>query len=476
MSSVNADIRKRLAEVDASIRGLQYTRASLLQQLNMPPAARRRCPILANISREITSKIFLYSLDPFPSYTSSPANPRRAPMQLLQVCRTWRSIALESTPGLWTNLNLDFGRMPQALLEDGNLEKFIDEYVARAGTHPLSLHLRGGHKLPDTKGRQLISAILQRLSPRIQVLQMFLDYRYYPENVPDFPLLQELTHNIYSHGCRRDPVAMFGAAPQLRKVNSYGGLSPSLFNIPWKNVTVFTGPQLSFGDCVHILRSAPSLVECTLEEPYLDEDTTTTISHPGLKSLTLRGDGLCEFLTLPAVQQLRVFSQPIESVHLLPFISRSSSSLVKLTSPKIPLDSLSDMSSLTELNLSTDATFPGPSTEYLAQFFGLLDRTKHQDVLPQLQMLELDPCSPYVSTVLVDALSSRCTVLDGAASLRSFRQFWVHGTPGDALQGYFEAEGFDVALQALAKRGLEIYIGLRTLEAWLFKHQGTPFA
>ncbi|KAJ7265374.1 hypothetical protein B0H12DRAFT_1100517 [Mycena haematopus] len=99
MSSVNADIRRRLAEVDASIYGLQYTRSSLLRQLNVPPTG-RRCPILANLSREITSEIFLHCLPAFPSHVS-PTSPRHIPMLLLHVCRTWRSIALESTPGGW---------------------------------------------------------------------------------------------------------------------------------------------------------------------------------------------------------------------------------------------------------------------------------------------------------------------------------------------------------------------------------------
>ncbi|KAJ6515248.1 hypothetical protein C8R45DRAFT_955781 [Mycena sanguinolenta] len=461
MSSINADIRRRLAEVDASILGLQYTRASLIRQLNMPLTC-RRCAILANLSREITSEIFLHCLGPFPYYPShSPANPRHVPMLLLHVCRTWRSIALE-TPGLWTNFTLDFDRIPQARID--NLANFIDDSVARAGACPLSLHLRGRFGRPEP------ATVLQRLCPRIRVLQLCMPFDQYPQSQLDLPLLQDLTICFVDRHTAADPtpLPMFRAAPQLRQVYMYGpAVRLSLIPIPWNNITIFQGERLSSRECLHVLRSGPSLVKVDLDSPTLADDTPT-VSHLGLQSLRLAaGDILCEFLTLPALQHLDVSTaESVESIHLLPFISRSSASLVTLSSPKVPFESLSAMIALTDLTLSE------PSSEYLDEFVGLLDCSKHQDVLPQLQVLVLEMCPPYVNTTLVDALSSRCAAAQGGgARLRSFRQLWLYGTPADALQGYCQAEGFDIILKGLARKGLDIYIGLDSLNAWLFNHQ-----
>ncbi|KAF7352228.1 F-box domain-containing protein [Mycena venus] len=465
--TAQANLRRRVAEVDASISGLQYTRLALLRQLD---AAAPSYPILTNISREVTSRIFVHCLDPL-SYGHSTTSPRYAPMLLLHVCRTWRSIAL-STPELWANLTLDFRRMSWALFQGATLENFIEDCVARAGTLPLSLHVNGGCSWEHTeKVQHLIPTILKRLSSRIQTLDLNIDLRHYPEDTPGFPLLQKLKLRLLNLNAflpGNHPIRIFSAAPQLRELSMQCGATPSLFSIPGAKLTVFSGHRLSTTECVDVLRMAPSLIECHFEEPELDPDTPA-ISHSGLKSLTisLLGDNSsCEFLTLPTLQNLKISLYDFENVQpILPFISGLSASLLKLswgTSPplEVPLMELSAMGALTELKLCD------PLIESVAELFTLLDLTKHHNFLPQLQVLELDQCAPYVNAILVDALSSR-------RALRSFRQFWVYNTPADALQGYYREEGLGVALEELIRKGLEIYIGLRNTQApgpgaWLF--------
>ncbi|KAJ7265371.1 hypothetical protein B0H12DRAFT_196266 [Mycena haematopus] len=474
MFAVDTDLRRRLAEVDASISGLQYTRWSILNQLKTSSSAPGRCPIVTNFPRDITSRIFLHCLL---DYGTPTPHPRYAPMLLLQVCRVWRSIAL-STPGLWTKLCFHFGGLPKAVWDEGRLENFIDDCLARSGTLPLSLHLTGSNWRPlaEERARRLIPAILKRFSSRIQVLELHIGVGEYPENTPGFPLLQKLTLGGPYASSGNDiislPISIFDAAPQLREVNMAGqDTDPSQFLIPWNNVTVFYGESLPSRECLNILRSAPSLVECSLIEPQAPGDgDIPTITHPGLKSLTLVDAFLLEFLSLPALQHLALSIVDAQNVHLLPFISASSTSLVTLKSPKVPLDSLSNMVALTDLELYD------PPSEHLAGLFALLDRNTYQNVLPELQVLKLDPCSPYVNTVLVDALSSRSVVSQaGAARLRSFRQIWSPKTPGDTLRGYCQEKGFALVFEELVKKGLKIYIGHREPGACLFNYQDCEF-
>lgn len=449
---------------------LQYTKWSLLRQLNATTST--GCLILANLSDEITSEIFLHCLDPFPSYPGSTANPRRLPMLLLHVCRTWKSIAL-ATPGLWTNLNLEFDRIPQALFDGGNLERFIDDCVARTANLPLSLHLVAGYRRREEVARR-IPAILQQLSSRIQVLNLSVLTEHIPENAAGFPRLRSLVVKFgYEHDLARiagKPIRTFATAPQLRQVEMYCRAAPSHFVIPWTNVVVFHIERVSSKECADVLRAAPSLIECTFYSLQFDPDTLA-VSHPGLKSLTCSVDPFLQFLTLPALQRLELSYSDGEEAHLPPFLSRSSASLLKFTltdSHPPPLAAFSSMLALTDLTLFD------PSSAYLTEFFGLFDRTKNSHFLPQLQALKFDSCSPYVNTALVDALTSRCAAApDGGAQLRSFRQCWpVHGTAPDALQGYYRDQGFGAALEELVEKGLEVYIGHQDAKmnpgGWLF--------
>jgi hypothetical protein len=107
-----------------------------------------------------------------------------------------------------------------------------------------------------------------------------------------------------------------------------------------------------------------------------------------------------------------------------------------------------------------------PEADYLDEFFGLLKRTSDQTFLPQLQVLELNECWPYISTNLVQALASRRTVaVDGEARLRSFSQIWKNQADGFQVNydGYFGG-----ALEELVESGMKVYIGPKKTPAWVF--------
>ncbi|KAF8207832.1 hypothetical protein K438DRAFT_2013255 [Mycena galopus ATCC 62051] len=421
-----------------------------------------RRPILT-LPNEITSEIFIQCLDPqFPSYATSTTNPAHAPMLLLHVCRAWRSIAL-SIPGLWTDLELHLYNLPQALLDAGNLEEFIEDRVASVGAGPLSLYVKGDYRRREEE-LHLFPAILQRLSKRIQILH--LDYiQHFPENTPDFPLLRNLSlASILGH--QANDIQIFSAAPRLRELTLYN-MAPSRVTIRWEALAVFTAVGLSSSEYVDVLHWAPSLVEigCDFDEPFFPPARIISLAHPNLKSFRLHRKVVpfLEFLTFPALEDLDLSWVEMDN-DLHQFMRRSSSSLFRLSSDAVPVAYLSDMVALTDIKLRS------LSSEYLAEFVGYLNRTTHPTFLPQLRGVELESCPLCVDTLLVDALSSRCAeASDGTAVLQSFRQTW---RSSDVASTKALDDSHRVAFEELVRKGLKVYIGCEEAtgpSAWLFQ-------
>ncbi|KAJ7034122.1 hypothetical protein C8F04DRAFT_1395588 [Mycena alexandri] len=410
------------------------------------------CPILS-LPPEVTSEIFIWCLPGSSEDHLGPTlkRPLRAPILLLHICRIWRFIAI-STPPLWTNLHLKLPSLPGRFLESGTYQKFLSDWLARSGACPLTLNLGGLDAEPD---RLLIPTALNHFASHTQILNLNVKPGYYKDHTPDFSILQKLTlsfSGVVDEAEINDgnPIQTFIAAPQLRDI-SLVNAPPSLLAIRWEQLTVFGGEMLSSTECIALLRSAPSLVECTFYSPYLAPNTPS-ISHVGLKSLTNVEDGdvLFPFLTLPTLQTLDIaVFHPSEAV--LPFISRSTASLLKFSgpgSPELPLNSFFSMRVLTHLQLEP------LESQYVVELLGLLNRAENPTFLPQLRALDLFSCSPYDYEVLVPALSSRRTrTRDGGARLRSFHQSWETGFQASP-QG-----DTDIALKELIEGGMEIELG-----------------
>ncbi|KAF8182117.1 hypothetical protein K438DRAFT_1937807 [Mycena galopus ATCC 62051] len=356
------------------------------------------------------------------------------------------------------------------IFDQQNLKEFLDNWFARAGARPLSLYLEGGFRReeddlpwPEKDIQRVVSTILTRLSPKIQVLSLHTDTKWYPHHSLDFPLLQDLSLDpLDIWGDLMDlpeSIHLFSAAPQIQEL-FLTFIPPFLLAISWETLTVFTAEELSSKECVDVLRSAPSLVKCVLSSISLDPDTGA-ISHPNLKSFKFstgdaEGDMFLQFLTFPALENLDIDMETVEHEHLLHFISRSSSALLKLTSRPVPSNSLSEMVALNNLHLFI------LSSDYLGEFFSLLNRTQNPSFLPQLQTLELSWCPPFLNASLVDALSSRHEgTQDGRARLRSFRQEWSRGAETNAFSVDYEGS-VGLALAELTKQGMDIYIGVET--------------
>ncbi|KAJ6515269.1 hypothetical protein C8R45DRAFT_204127 [Mycena sanguinolenta] len=426
-----------------------------------------RVSLFSTLPTEIISGIFVFCL-PFYLERRSTLNPTHAPMLLLRVCRKWRSVAI-FTPRLWAKVNIDFDCLAQPFFDKGNLEKFLEDCVARAGACPFSLRLKRGYE-PKEHAWRLIPTILEQHSTHIQELELLVDAAQYPKSTPGFPLLEKLKLSFpieyYDEDPRiialkENPIHIFGAAPQLRQLH-LDSVAPSFFAIRWENLAEFIAFGISSSDCVDVLRWAPSLIRCTISSPYFDSDTTA-VSHPNLKSFTFSEsfptvtEQIFRFLIFPTLEDLNLYRKDMDEVHFLQFVSRSSSSLLRLSSrlAVVPLKSLADMVALTRLTLYA------PSREYLVGFFDLFNRTKNPTFLPQLEVLAFKDCSPFVNQPLIDALSSRCTVTqDGGAILESFCQVWSDNPMVETLYDLFDLEGCVPAVfDKLVDTGMDIYVG-----------------
>ncbi|KAJ6515295.1 hypothetical protein C8R45DRAFT_205035 [Mycena sanguinolenta] len=263
----------------------------------------------------------------------------------------------------------------------------------------------------------------------------------------DWPLGQERID------LEEKPIQIFNVAPQLREL--YLKYAPaSLFAIPWENLTVFDGKGISCREYVDVLRWAPSLIASTLINHIIP-----AITHPNLKFFrVLSFDdaiALFQFLTFSVLEDLDILVDLVDDGDLPQFISRSSPSLLSLSSllDVIPLEPLFGMFALTSLKLSA------PSSAYLVEFFRHFDRTKNSTFLPQLQELVFRNCPPFVDAVLVDALSSRSTAAQGSGPiLRSFRQNWLD-CPHRGADFESIIEGYRDAFAELTKGGMEIFLG-----------------
>ncbi|KAJ7784164.1 hypothetical protein B0H16DRAFT_1491532 [Mycena metata] len=467
---MSAALRTRLAEIDTSIvelrsrlKTVEDDRRSIQQQLDDITY-----PILT-LPAEITSEIFLQCLPGNESvFHRTLWKPYPAPISLLHICREWRFIAI-ATPRLWTFLQLNLPDLPDRFLKTERYKEFLSEWLARVCGRPLSLELATLDYFPNPgePARLLVTHTLHSLASHIRTLHLSIYPDHYPPIPLDFPLLRELllgyTTDSEEEFNVENSIQTFSAAPQLRDIYMFCKAAPSFFAMPWHQLTVFKGEEVSSRECATVLGLAPSLVQCTFDEPYSTPDTPFT-THMGLKSFELceTGDVLFRFLALPALQTLQIvlYDSDDGDEHVLPFISRSSRSLLKFSAPassRVPVRCLLDMVLLTYLVLDT------PETEYLTELVGLLDRANTWDSLPELQVLELSHCAPYINEPLITALSSRAVAQEGRARLRSFRQTWLSKDRSQRTYRVDPAGYIGIALKKLADDGMEIHLGYSSL-------------
>ncbi|KAK7062350.1 F-box domain-containing protein [Favolaschia claudopus] len=428
-------------------------------------------PVLS-LPNEIMSEIFVHCL-PDPSERSDfyalTTNTKLAPFLLLQVCSKWRRLAI-ATPMLWTALCLDF-ETPMHFFEAVILESFLSDFVMRAGSVPMSLDLIGNVEEQED-GQRVLSTLFNHVSPRLERLNLDTDIKYYHLLSFSFPRLRELS---LGHGFNYEedlanledhPIQTFRDTPLLQELYLFSGARPSQYTLQWKALSVLRADAFTSQDCVDALLLAPSLTSCTVGE-VVSQPNLPNVLHSNMKGFDIYSFGgpytLFQALAFPNLETLKMHYVDTDNVHVVEFISRFATSLLKLFAADVSLRSLHEMSLLTQLELSS------PSTDFVTELLAKLNRTKHPSFLPQLQVVELGDCEPcHLNLALVHALSSR--LRGDGVKLRTFRQIWAPRFEG--IQVNWE-EGIGSSLEKLRlESGMETYVGVPEYDPYRWIRSG----
>lgn len=186
IQKLRARIDELSSEIDAQkavLKKLEKDKSLVQGQLNAALDPVARLPL------EISSEIFLQTLDPSPVPEPGACH---ASMLLLNVCNTWNTIA-RSTPSLWTTIRIDF---PCA---DG-LVHALPLWFERARNCPVSLFLHGN--LSAATFDADVSDIIWEHGGQLKHLEIFDDFEGGDDDVINIfgdktpgslPLLETLT-------------------------------------------------------------------------------------------------------------------------------------------------------------------------------------------------------------------------------------------------------------------------------------------
>ncbi|KAJ7506664.1 hypothetical protein B0H11DRAFT_2322999 [Mycena galericulata] len=455
----NANLRARLAELDSAI-SEHRLRIHELEGIRKPiqlELDRVVYPVLT-LPPEITSDIFCQCL-PLREWNSTYSfDTHEAPLLLLQVCATWRSIAI-STPRLWAHLHLYIRKPP---IRKG-IEAVVDEWFSRAGSSPLSFSLDDAE---DGFGPDTVGALVRRHASRLQSVALRLTKHHFIklEGTGPFSLLEKLRISLPYRKARTGPAlrsTIFCDAPRLKQLTLTGSASPSGFHLSYLHLSKFTCFALTTDEFFDLMRDAPLLEDCTCAvTPHNETVTirTQVVTHERLQTLRFSESSteVLRLLCLPALENLHfTYVDTGSDGDHLPFLAACSASLRKFyieTSCDVGVEWFSSLPCL------TDVMVYNPSKEFSSAFFSRLDRAKDNGFLLHLQSLAFENCATDVDSSMVQALASRCSSPHDEINLRlrTFRLLWPDNKPSLRLDDFTIAE-----LRRLVDQGMDIYVGPR---------------
>ncbi|KAF7348069.1 F-box domain-containing protein [Mycena sanguinolenta] len=231
---------------------------------------------MARLPLEISSDIFVRCLPDSPR-----PHKREAPILFLNICRIWRHIAI-STPSLWTSI---------ALRHSNPIS--LELWLGRAKTLPLSIH---GYLSPSAG----------------------FAVKQHARHIKDLELgLTQLTRMV-------EPLVAFSLLAKL--------------------VVQESDKQASHREFLEILRAAPALVECEFMPRIWNAESRslagTLLTHSSLRRLRLGGwskpssrnaSCMLKYLTLPALEALKLGDMDLPTTELASFFTRSSPPLQSLS-------------------------------------------------------------------------------------------------------------------------------------------------
>ncbi|KAJ7280816.1 hypothetical protein C8J57DRAFT_1464215 [Mycena rebaudengoi] len=277
---------ERISELDARIQTLEEAlfAAKLERQDLQTHLDAYKYPILT-LPTEITSEIFVNFLPAYPA--CPPAIGLSSPHILVQICRTWREIAL-STPRLWRAIELRLPtRSPTKPLD------LLRTWISRSKNCPLSISLQCSTELLEV---DFIQAIIPH-SERWEHIDLKLPIESLRLIGTDFPLLRSLTLGPTRYAEETgdtdslDAISPFSNAPILKRVTLSSDFGPYEIQLPWSQLTSISVYFLSPIECTEILQHSASLGEfrCDYVDGASSMDILPVASLRHLHSLKFGG-------------------------------------------------------------------------------------------------------------------------------------------------------------------------------------------
>ena len=324
-----SQVEMRLAEAKALVERLTVETYLLKSAVNtVHDSLTHRLP------RELVSRIFTFSVPPFAQLVPSPYwDPMySSPGTLTLVCNAWKNIAL-STPQLWNSFAIRLYSPTCA-----STLHLIETYIKRSGALPLAIRIN------MHKGEDLSHFPYAMFYPMFDILNVH-SHRWHTLtlNIP-FSLTSRLTGSPSSGASRLDCLAIHkpSSPPGPRSSVGFGshhaqfrpsmiwmgGLYLDAIQIDWSHVTNVNVVSLSVEECLQLLRLAPLLREFRLGSILGGSGSAQVqVTHYSLQTWDLTSFGplaslLCNQLTLPKLQCLKIYDGPYDSLERL--LKRSS--------------------------------------------------------------------------------------------------------------------------------------------------------
>ncbi|KAF7312598.1 F-box domain-containing protein [Mycena indigotica] len=310
----------RISQIDQELGRLHRERQTQLQSLAYP---------VLKLPVEITAQIFVHCVP----RNALNCNLWRAAVVLGSVCRHWRAVVL-SMSELWTAISL---------IVDGTASERISSSVAlwltRSKARPLAIRISPQSDAGDAFSDQaeewwaLVEEFMEHLLPQLVLHRA--RWQHVEISVPLSVLrsirdktepLPELVHlslgAVQEHWKNKEgevPVTLFASAPQLQSLHltldTTGDFRRmGLIELPYGQLTSFTGTGFSHYECLEILDLMPNLVYCAFFVSNRDSDVAD--DPPPLERLrslqlwsfapTAHPQHILEDLVMPSLETLLV--------------------------------------------------------------------------------------------------------------------------------------------------------------------------
>ncbi|KAF7324197.1 hypothetical protein MKEN_00642700 [Mycena kentingensis (nom. inval.)] len=287
------------------LRLIDTERKTLLTALRSRPSA------VATLPSDVLAEIFARCLRPSPDVAigHSPSlarldrpggKPRPpAPLLLASVCAGWRAAAL-SLPFVWASVSV------HTSTDFESTEKLLELWLARAGTHPLTVAIGNGEAIP-----RILSFIEPRLHQIEDLSLVFQNAGEIPSNwlVGRLPNVCKLTLQAYT-GENVISLDAFGDLPALRELSVYG-LVPNEVQLPWAALTTLHLDEVDIDAALLYLQLTPNVQSLSItmnpREPATVPDRLVTLPRLHTLRLFTEGDNeILDCLVLPALHTLEL--------------------------------------------------------------------------------------------------------------------------------------------------------------------------